>query len=301
MQDDAGTLLAGSLSWSQLEPGHFEARREVADLGAVRVVRRAFNLGLRAQGELQPGKVLVGIAADSETKARWFGSEADSDDIAATGRSIDLCTSGPGTFYSATIDVHELEHYSRDLRETVASIAEGCNACLVRDPALAARLRLHLRMMLSAYKQMAETAPVALRTSLERTFLSFLGLLLEHAQGETVRSRSLTRRVAAVRLCEAYVKEHIESNPTLLDLSVISGLRLRSLINAFQAVIGLSPMAYLKRTRLGNARRLLQHADKEHTRIIDVAANLGFWHMGHFAADYRAMFGETPSDTLRGN
>ncbi|GHU15365.1 hypothetical protein AGMMS50225_28560 [Betaproteobacteria bacterium] len=31
----------------------------------------------------------------------------------------------------------------------------------------------------------------------------------------------------------------------------------------------------------------------------DIAARWGFWHLSHFAADYKEMFGELPSDTLR--
>ncbi|MEO1130540.1 MAG: helix-turn-helix domain-containing protein, partial [Planctomycetota bacterium] len=33
-------------------------------------------------------------------------------------------------------------------------------------------------------------------------------------------------------------------------------------------------------------------------RIADVAGAHGFWHMGQFAADYRRMFGERPSETV---
>ena len=33
--------------------------------------------------------------------------------------------------------------------------------------------------------------------------------------------------------------------------------------------------------------------------VADVAASWGFWHLSHFAADYKAMFGELPSETLR--
>jgi len=62
-------------------------------------------------------------------------------------------------------------------------------------------------------------------------------------------------------------------------------------------VTGLSPMDYLKRLRLNGVRRDLEHGGK-HTRIIDVATDWGFWHMGHFTTDYRAMFRETPSKTL---
>jgi AraC family transcriptional regulator, ethanolamine operon transcriptional activator len=43
---------------------------------------------------------------------------------------------------------------------------------------------------------------------------------------------------------------------------------------------------------------MLLRADPRSTRVIDVATEWGFWHMGHFAHDYRVMFGEAPSQTL---
>ncbi len=95
------------------------------------------------------------------------------------------------------------------------------------------------------------------------------------------------------------MRDHLAAEVTLLELSQVSGIRVRSLINAFEAVTGFSPIVYLKRLRLSGTRQALRHADKGQTRIIDVASEWGFWHMGHFAAAYRAMFGETPSETLR--
>ena len=96
-----------------------------------------------------------------------------------------------------------------------------------------------------------------------------------------------------------YMREHLDKTVTLEDLSETSGLRLRSLINAFQAVTGFSPMAYFKRERLSGVRQALQRPRAARIRVIDVATAWGFWHMGHFTADYREMFGESPSETLR--
>jgi AraC family ethanolamine operon transcriptional activator len=50
--------------------------------------------------------------------------------------------------------------------------------------------------------------------------------------------------------------------------------------------------------RLNGVRRELRHGTAE-LRIGDVAARWGFWHQSQFAADYRTLFGELPSQTLR--
>jgi AraC family ethanolamine operon transcriptional activator len=34
-------------------------------------------------------------------------------------------------------------------------------------------------------------------------------------------------------------------------------------------------------------------------RVKDIASAWGFWHLGHFCHDYKNMFGETPSKTLK--
>lgn len=48
--------------------------------------------------------------------------------------------------------------------------------------------------------------------------------------------------------------------------------------------------------RLNTVRRALREGDALAT-IADIAARSGFWHMGHFSHDYKALFGETPSQT----
>jgi AraC family ethanolamine operon transcriptional activator len=59
-------------------------------------------------------------------------------------------------------------------------------------------------------------------------------------------------------------------------------------------------MAYLKILRLHGIRRQLLRADPARTQIAPLAGEWGFHNPGHFAADYRRLFGERPRDTLRG-
>ena len=45
--------------------------------------------------------------------------------------------------------------------------------------------------------------------------------------------------------------------------------------------------------------RVLKSTDPKLATISQIAIEWGFWHMGQFSADYKKMFGETPSTTLR--
>ncbi len=73
----------------------------------------------------------------------------------------------------------------------------------------------------------------------------------------------------------------------------------RTLRRAFTEELGVGPKTYLNALRLNGAYRQLREADPSDTRVNDVAHRWGFWHMGQVAGDYRHLFGELPTRTLR--
>jgi len=73
----------------------------------------------------------------------------------------------------------------------------------------------------------------------------------------------------------------------------------RTLERAFLDKYGMTPKSYLQSLRLNDAYKILLHSDPETTKVTDVALSLGYWHMSQFAADYRHLFGELPSETLK--
>jgi AraC family ethanolamine operon transcriptional activator len=85
---------------------------------------------------------------------------------------------------------------------------------------------------------------------------------------------------------------------TIADLCRATRLSRRTLHYAFKEHFGVTPKAYLTAIRLEGVRRELVPQDTP-VKVADVANHWGFWHMGHFAADYRRQFGELPSESLR--
>jgi transcriptional regulator GlxA family with amidase domain len=66
-----------------------------------------------------------------------------------------------------------------------------------------------------------------------------------------------------------------------------------------RAVRGTTPVRHLHALALAEARAALQ--DPAARSVKQVALRCGFRELGRFAADYRAAFGENPSETLRRN
>jgi AraC family ethanolamine operon transcriptional activator len=98
-----------------------------------------------------------------------------------------------------------------------------------------------------------------------------------------------------VQRAVALVDAARDSAPTVTQLCLQLGVSRRTLQNAFHHVLDMSPLAYVKAVRLKQARQCL----KQGNLVTEAATACGFWHFGHFAHDYQALFGERPSDTRR--
>jgi AraC family ethanolamine operon transcriptional activator len=106
------------------------------------------------------------------------------------------------------------------------------------------------------------------------------------------------RRPVAMRAAE-YMRANLGEAMTLDGICAAARASERTVEYAFRDVFGVGAKRYLKLLRLNAVRRQLLRRAPEAIVIQDLAQDAGFWHMGHFSADYRRLFGETPSDTLR--
>jgi len=102
-----------------------------------------------------------------------------------------------------------------------------------------------------------------------------------------------------IRLAIEYMSSHADQKLRLSDIAAASGASVRSLSAGFRKYRHMTPMGFLRDTRLDYVRAALQMAENQDTTVTQLACRWGFRHLGRFAADYRERFGESPSDTLR--
>jgi adenylate cyclase len=101
-----------------------------------------------------------------------------------------------------------------------------------------------------------------------------------------------------VKRALSYLRKNMAEKVTLADVAGACGMSERGLLTQFKRFLGVSPVAHLHRMRLAAARSELQQSDQS-VPISEIASRCGLTHLGRFATEYRAAFGELPSATRR--
>lgn len=153
------------------------------------------------------------------------------------------------------------------------------------------------------YELLYQRSPLLQQSDFEQIILrDFLPLLMTTlpVQQEQLKTQVKGfRRSRLVKAANDYMQSHIDEPVTLTDLCQSLGTSSRALCYGFQEIFGISPMSYLKILRLQGAYRALKSADSENNTVAEIAAQFGFWSLGYFAHDYKQMFGELPSETIK--
>lgn len=136
-------------------------------------------------------------------------------------------------------------------------------------------------------------------SDLEDLLLSALLSAQPHNHVEGLRQRHDSAPFYIVR-AEREMRRQLYDAFSVAGLASAAGVSERTLHLGFRRFRGTTPMGRLLALRLHEARQLLGNAESG-TTVARVAAEVGFHQFGRFAAAYRDMFGELPSETLRGS
>ena len=106
-----------------------------------------------------------------------------------------------------------------------------------------------------------------------------------------IRNKGLERALA-------YINQNPQDAITVQEVCKVASVNWRTLQRAFRDQFDVTPKTYLKAVRLNGARKELLAADRTE-KVANIANSWGFWHLSQFAADYRKLFGELPTASLK--
>jgi AraC-like DNA-binding protein len=139
--------------------------------------------------------------------------------------------------------------------------------------------------------------------NLQRLLIEGLLLTQPHNYSDALGDDGRPTSRAVVKQAIDLMRCQPESVWTIAELARTTGVSARTLQTAFAKSGEPPPMTYLRRLRLHRVRAELVDAAQSGSAlaVTTVASRWGFVHLGRFAQQYRQLFGESPSQTLRSN
>jgi len=254
-----------------------------------------------ARTTLDPGRAILMFLADSEQPATQIGGrEMANDNLVVYGRgSTNIVRTDASTRWaSMSLDHAELLAAGKAIagREVVCP----SDTYLVAPPPL---VLTQLKAIHALAVKLAKAAPEIL---LAPAAARALEQQAKHAMVACLTGdRPAERRWLPgqhARIVNRFL-EFLEIRPDepvyLAEICAAIGASERTLRTCCQEVLGVGPVRYLWLRRMYLARQALLHADALAATVTEIATAHGFWELGRFSVEYRGLFGESPSESLR--
>ncbi len=220
--------------------------------------------------------------------------------ILEPGCDFCICCKTEHDWYSIFIPTHKLSLGS-DLVEP-SSGSEKMTCRVTRpNPQLAAQFQELVTsiMTIAANYSEFESSPAA--RCIEAELIKVASLILGQRQGSKSHPEGRPRlpREEIIRRSKALLEERDGELVLLKELEAAAGVSERTLRRAFNEYFGVGPAHYLQLRRLHQVKGALRAADSEAVSVSNILFRHGVWELGCFASQYRRLFGELPSETLR--
>ncbi|GAB4435589.1 MAG: helix-turn-helix domain-containing protein [Rhodocyclaceae bacterium] len=299
--EQAERLRCWDQCYEQLSPGRFRGSLSEIWLGPMQLFREVTNQSVRETGSCWQGSRTFGIPLAMEGEAAYCGRPMSAEAVLTLcgGDELDFRSPRFLDIVGICVQAPVFQRLTRCLEGDEAERRLEFPRLLRVAPDRLEELRALLRSVfgvLDACPAMLDYAQV--RKNIEHSLLSRLVALASEAGKEPESPVGYLVRRRVVERARGYLLAHRDEPVSVSDLCALTGVSRRTLQYCFQEVLGVKPVHYLRALRLAGVRRELKAQGSRFASVGDVAARWGFWHLSHFAADYRKMFGELPSETL---
>jgi len=278
------------LDFRQMDAGSLAGYLRQLASEDVLIIYARFNKRLDQAGATPPGYRTFVIPGYGCHGFWWLGHLITRDDLLVFPTSNELQCASYGDFevFTVSIPISRLEQ----LVDAFGSKSIPGNAeAVIRLNSTAANSLRHLASTIVCARG-GGIDPALTQDFTER-------LVISAAQGYRKHPASPRKRDLAINRVLEYVRSTPEPISELEKLCRIAGTSERTLQYAFKERYGIPPNVFVKRWNLNSARRLLQQSSPAESTVTKIASELGFMHQGQFSADYKKLFAELPSTTLR--
>jgi AraC-like DNA-binding protein len=279
--------------------GRFYAAATQIGLETLRLQRFKVALPLIGRYTVAPDRRSIGFLTGETASSMHCGVEATPADILV--HSNDAVHQRTGTdlrYATMSLPSDQISDLSRIIIGHEFLIEN--HGSIVRPPSdLMSRLQSLHKMVASLANDTPELLELpAVRRALEQQLIHIMVRCL--AEGGGVRTMiGDGRHRAIIAKFEDFLAAHPDRPLYLTEICAGIGVAERTLRAVCERHLGMGPIRFLSLRRMHLVRRALLAADARTASVTRIVTDYGFWELGRFSVAYRALFEESPSETLR--
>jgi AraC-like DNA-binding protein len=286
----AGVLVTGR--------GAFRARLVQLALHRLRLLACEEALGRVAFFIVPAGMVLVVFAVPGASSPIWGGIEPIAREIMtiSPGERLHARTDGPCGWGAMLLPEDALLAYASALTGVAFIVPRGIARWRPAPKAWRNLRDLYRAAIRAGQRQPASVADDQGAHGLEQQLI--------HALIECLPSTAMSKEPPPSRRHRdllARFEDFLVTGPSgsLSEICGALGTSERLLRLCFKLHLGMSPTDYRRRRAMQQVNRQLLYGNSQEMSVAEVAKRHGFNALGRFANNYRALYGELPSATLR--
>ncbi len=270
---------------------------ESALAGCVRLQQVHVGGATTFAGDGAPGSVTLGLPLTDPESIRIDGQPLSVNTFAlvVNDQPFTFSSRQPTRWASVTVP---LERLNGSARELLSPAAGGTRS--QSPPAELEEMRT-LALRICNDQQTVNIVEPAAAAAAEEELLQAVTAALHGSARAIDRhiGRPQVSRTRVIARCLELI-DATEGQPLFIDdLCAATQVSERTLRNIFQEYFGVGPMRLLKVRQLREIRSALLKGDPVLDTVTRIAARFGVWDFSLFARNYRALYGEAPSQTLR--
>lgn len=306
--EHAQNLSEWNQTYDQISRGRFSGRITELWTDKAQVFLESTNRQLRQSCAAWEHSIWFGIPEPTGPQAAidCHGIPTNGIAVHQGGVGFELRTPDDFDIYGIVVDREEFARYAIEVEEVEPAALIGRADVLLVDLAAKARLCRRIDALLApeAFSEPTGTdndPREQCQATQDRILGAIVSLLMTQDDYDARERRAQTRqhRWQCVARIREYIMEEAPLGVTIPDLCRRFHMSRRTLQYCFEEVTGMSPTTYLRNLRLNGARRDLRRPLRSERSVAQIAVHWGFNHFGQFSQDYRQLFDELPSQTLR--
>lgn len=277
---------------SQIQRGVFLGRMYAVNTPRIQIYHSYHSHGIMVRGEFPDNCILIGYAhSDSIIRQHNEIMKHNKITILTKGDEIDYFASEENSVFTLAIESELFYQAFSDYFGQPFELYKAKKHFQIHEKKISQFLFSLTSWMNQLVTQYTTKAYKNIETEILGSIFEALDIELKYDMPSNYKASDIRE------ILDNSIYDEFKS---ISDIALEVNLSERHMLRLFKDTFGISPKTYLQKLRLNAVRKeFLSSEKKERYSISDIAFKYNFFHMGHFSAEYKKMFGELPSSTIK--